>query len=132
MNIGSLQGSDSLPLDTGPSSATRQTQRWEDFERARSSLEGFRPGSESGPEKLDSEKQRLKEAANKMEGVLLNVMVKQMRETVNQSDLFQGGRAGKIFQERLDRRYAQTMAQKHEFWIAEAIYRQLSKNLTGG
>ncbi|MFP4686978.1 MAG: rod-binding protein [bacterium] len=76
------------------------------------------------PEEKDK---RLKELAEDMEGMFLNMLVKEMRKTVpKDGGLIDGGQAEEIWQQQLDSRYSDVMAQNHEIGIAEAIYEQMS------
>ena len=82
---------------------------------------------EEGPANL-SGKEKLKKVAEEMEGLFLNMLMKQMRETVPDSGYVERSEAEKMFQKQLDQRYAQDMAEDTDLGIAEAIYDQFTEN----
>ena len=80
---------------------------------------------QSTPEQRDK---RLKDLCEDMEGVFLNILVKQMRKTVPESKdgIFHGGHAEEVWQEQLDSKYADLMAKEQGIGLAETMYEQLS------
>lgn len=80
--------------------------------------------SDSGsPEKNE----KLMKAANKVEGFFISFMMKQMRDTVKHTEgLFDRGQAEKMFQSRLDNKYAKEIAKSKDFGLAESVYDQFS------
>jgi hypothetical protein len=84
--------------------------------------------SDSAPEKKDQE---LMKAANKVEGYFISFMMKKMRDTVKHTEgLFERGQAEKMFQSRLDNKYANKIAKSKNFGLAEAVYNQYSSTVT--
>ena len=76
------------------------------------------------PEEKDK---RLKELAGSMEGMFVNLLVKEMRKTVpKDAGLINGGQAEEIWQQQLDSRYSDLLAQNHNLGLEEAIYEQMS------
>lgn len=74
----------------------------------------------------------LKEAARQFEGVFLNNMMKAMRRTVPQNELFNSGGPTKFYQQMLDQEMAQTMATgSSRVGIADLIIRQFQASVTG-
>lgn len=75
----------------------------------------------------DSRKEKLKNTAEEMEGLFLNMMMKQIRKTIPETS-FSGEKSQgkKMFQAKLDRKYAEQMAENKSFGIAEAIYEQFT------
>lgn len=70
-----------------------------------------------------SREERLKKASNKLEGLLVGRLMKQMRKTVPESELFGGGYGGKMFRTQLDRKYSQLVAQNSDLGLAQNIQR---------
>lgn len=82
---------------------------------------------DTGQAEGDSRKEKLKNTAEKMEGMFVNMMMKEMRETVPEFSL--GGKESqgkKMFQARLDRKYAEKMANSKDLGIANAVYEQFT------
>ena len=77
-----------------------------------------------------TQQEKLKETAEEMEGLFLNILVKRMRETVPDSGYIERSEAEKMFQKQLDKRYAQDMAKNKDLGIAEAIYEQFSQQVS--
>ncbi|MGM0380773.1 MAG: rod-binding protein [bacterium] len=86
--------------------------------------------SQSGDVQVDDGKEALEEAAEGMEGLFVNLLVKQMRKTVPDNKLLDGGQGGKMFREQLDKKYANLIAREKDFGIASAIYDQLSGQIS--
>lgn len=75
--------------------------------------------------------EELMEAANKVEGFFISFMMKQMRDTVKKTEgLFKRGQAEKMFQSRLDNKYAEEVAKSKDFGLAESVYDQFSSTAT--
>jgi len=73
----------------------------------------------------------LMKAANKVEGFFISFMMKKMRDTVKHTEgLFKRGQAEKMFQSRLDNKYADKIAKSKDFGLAEAVYDQFSSPAT--
>lgn len=90
-------------------------------------------GSESPDSSELSEREKeLKDAANEVEGFFVGFMMKQMRKTINRTEgLYDRGQGEKIFQERLDKKFAQKIADSSNLGIAEQVYEQFSADKTG-
>jgi len=78
---------------------------------------------ESGSSNRDEE---LKKAANQMEGLLIHELIKQMRETIPENELTQGGHGGEVFREQLDQKYSELISESSNFGISEEIYKQFA------
>lgn len=79
-------------------------------------------GAESEREKAD-----LQKAAVQFEGVFLNTLLKAMRQTVPENDLFNGGGATKFYRQMHDAEIAKSLATSNGgLGIADMIVRQLS------
>lgn len=82
---------------------------------------------DTGKAEGDTRKEKLKNTAEKMEGMFVNMMMKEMRETVPEFSV--GGEQSqgkKMFQARLDRKYAEKMAESKDLGIASAVYEQFT------
>lgn len=64
-------------------------------------------------------------AAQKFEGLLVSMMVKEMRKTVHKSGLLDGGQAQEIFTEMLDNQYADNISKRGGFGLAKAMFNQM-------
>jgi Rod binding domain-containing protein len=81
----------------------------------------------SSPSTEGKKNEELMEAANKVEGFFISFMMKQMRNTVKKTEgLFKRGQAEKMFQSRLDNKYADKIAKSKDFGLAESVYDQFS------
>ncbi len=75
------------------------------------------------------DQQELEKSAKEFEGVFLNTLLKAMRQTVPENDLFNGGGATKFYRQMHDAEIAKTLATGHSgMGIADMIVRQLSRN----
>jgi hypothetical protein len=71
----------------------------------------------------------LEKSAEEFEGVFLNTLLKAMRQTVPENDLFNGGGATKFYRQMHDAEIAKTLATGHSgMGIADMIVRQLSRD----
>ncbi len=108
--------------------------RQQDFEQQLRGFQGIMddiPGvvDQTG-EVADGEHEALKEAAEGLEGLFVNMLVKQMRSTVPDNELLDGGHGGEMFREKLDQKYSNLIARQKDFGIASAIYDQLAGQIS--
>lgn len=75
---------------------------------------------------VDEGDKALKKAAEGLEGLFINLLVKQMRKTVPENKLLDGGHGGKMFREKLDQKYSNMIAKEKDFGIASTIQDQLT------
>lgn len=75
----------------------------------------------------EAEKKRLKEVSQDFEALMINQMLKEMRKTVNKSELINGGVAEDIFEDMLYDEYAKEFSKTKSFGLAETIYNQMEK-----
>ena len=73
------------------------------------------------------EKKRLREVSEDFEALMINQMLKEMRKTVNKSDLINGGMAEEIFEDMLYDEYSKEFSKTKTFGLADIIYNQLEK-----
>jgi len=76
----------------------------------------------------DGDKEKLKEACKDFEGLLLQMMFKQMRKTVHESGLLEKSPGREIFEDMLDEEII-NKAKDRGIGIADILYRQLSLNM---
>jgi len=71
----------------------------------------------------DPNKQRaeVKKLSEDFESLFLNLVMKSMRQTVDKSDLMNGGNAEDVFQDMLDTEYAKQMAGQRMTGLADSI-----------
>lgn len=79
-------------------------------------------------DEIKPESEKLQEAAQEMEAIVIQQMLKAMRDTVPEGEgIFAKSNAQKTFESMLDVEYARIYAQNANFGLADAIYRQLSQ-----
>ena len=79
-----------------------------------------------------SHDERLRKAANDLEGVFLSQLFKAMRETVPEGEgIFESSTAEDVFSQMLDEVLGETTASKLQGGLGEALYNQLSKRMSG-
>ena len=76
----------------------------------------------------DGDKEQLKEVCKEFEGIMLNMMFKQMKKTVPESGLIEKSYAREIFEEMLDEELMDNTTQRG-IGVADILYKQLSLNL---
>ena len=72
---------------------------------------------------------RLREASNEFEAIFIQQMLKTMRKTSLESDIFKKSQGEKIFRSMLDEQYAILSAKSGRLGLGEMIYQQLKSNL---
>ena len=81
---------------------------------------------QADPVKQAKEKAALQKACREFEGMFLAQMWKQMRKTVQKTELFSGGFGEEMFSDMLDQSYADAAAQRGALGMAELLEQQLS------
>ena len=69
---------------------------------------------------------KLEQACKDFESLFVSQMMQQMRKTVPQDGLLNGGRAEKIYTEMLDSEMAKSISNQRGIGLAAMMYRQLS------
>ncbi len=69
---------------------------------------------------------KLEQACKDFESLFVSQMMQQMRKTVPQDGLLNGGRAEKIYTEMLDSEMAKSISNQRGVGLAAMMYRQLS------
>ncbi len=84
----------------------------------------------AGPPVADNIKQRqlakLKKSTKELEVTFINEMVKAMRKTVPEGELFKKNSAEKMFEEMQDKELSRSMSNNQNFGLAAAMYRQMA------
>jgi peptidoglycan hydrolase FlgJ len=73
------------------------------------------------------ERERLKAAAKEFEGLMLEMMVKEMRKNVPDSPIFGRDSGRAIFNEMLDSQYVRLMVDRGGLGLADMLVRQLDE-----
>lgn len=73
----------------------------------------------------EAERQRLHDAADEFETLLVESMLREMRKNVPQSELFGKSSGRDLFQEMLDGEYARLMVRRGGLGLADMLVRQL-------
>ncbi len=77
----------------------------------------------------DKDEKKLKKACSELESVFVNMMFKQMRSTIQKSELFGGGYAEEMYEDMLYEKYSEEASKNNGIGLADILYRQLSKNM---
>lgn len=116
MDIGKI-GSNSIVDITG--SATRSVEKASD--------DSFEQKLNAAVASRDEEK--LKKACQEFEGIMLDMLYKQMKATIIKSDLVQRDAGSDIYESMLDEKLMEAASKTGSFGLAESLYKQLSRNL---
>lgn len=77
----------------------------------------------------DGDKEKLKKACDDFEGIFLNMMFKEMRNTVQKSELLPTDTGNDIFQGMLDEELMNNAAKKGRVGLSNMLYKQLSTQM---
>lgn len=75
------------------------------------------------------DQEKLQKACKEFESVFLNMLLKNMRNTVQESGFIQKSNAREIFESMLDEKIAQEATKGPGIGLAQQIYKQLSHNI---
>ncbi|MCZ6531439.1 MAG: rod-binding protein [SAR324 cluster bacterium] len=97
------------------------------------SLPRLEPASEISGEKLRAgqDKARLRKAAQEFEALLVEQMLKEMRKSVPESNLFGKEKGREIFKEMLDGEFVRLMTGRGGIGLADFIVRNLENQYQG-
>lgn len=70
----------------------------------------------------------LKKACQEFEGIMLNMLYKQMKATIHKSDLVEKDPGSEIFESLQDDNLMELASETGSFGLAESLYKQLSKH----
>ncbi|MGM0471960.1 MAG: rod-binding protein [Bacillota bacterium] len=73
--------------------------------------------------------QQLRKATEKFSSIFVHKMLKEMRQSIPESEMLDGGMKEDIFKDMLDRKYATKMIESKQLKLADQLYNQLSKQL---
>jgi Rod binding domain-containing protein len=88
-------------------------------------LDGIRRHAES------SDDRQLKKACEDFESILVNMMFKEMRKTVGESGLINGGFGEDVFSDMRDMELSRLAAGSGRLGLSQVLYRQLSATVKG-
>ncbi len=87
-------------------------------------------GAELSPQGLKKRQlAKLRESTKELEVNFLNEMVKAMRKTVPEGELFKKNSAEKMFEEMQDKELTRAMSNNHSFGLADSMYRQMAPQI---
>ena len=90
--------------------------------------QGLGAGSAAAPGgKTIDRSSKLYEQCREFESIFVNMMLKEMRATVDKSGLIDGGQAEDIFSDMLYDEYSKSMTKAAGFGLADAVYVELSR-----
>ena len=81
---------------------------------------------------VDTRKDKLRRAAEGFEAIFARIMLKGMRTSMTEGDMFGSGISGEIFGDMMDGAIADRMASRSALGLADAMYRQLVKSIDNG
>lgn len=122
---------DRYDLNMGNANLTRLENAKKKYQNETSSKFSLSFPNEETIEKIDKnkefEKKHLREVSEDFEALMINQMLKEMRKTVNKSDLINGGMAEQIFEDMLYDEYSKEFSKTKTFGLSDIIYNQLEK-----
>lgn len=95
-----------------------------DYQQKSAELESLEAKADSG------NKEQLEKVCQDFESILLNFMMKQMRNTVPEVKLISGGQAEEMFKDMQDQELSKEISSSSQFGLAGALYQQLSRNIS--
>ena len=104
---------------SGALEANRSTAKTQEFERILKATQDTMEDS------------KLMQAAKEFESYFLQVMMKEMRNTIPRDGLIPRSRAEEIFESMLDEEYAKNAVQGNGMGLAQMIYNQMSRFTAG-
>ena len=79
--------------------------------------------------KNDPYRKKLFHACGEFESIFVKMMLKEMKKTVDKTNLIHGGYAEEIFEDMLYDEYSKKVSQNESLGLAETMYKTLSKSL---
>lgn len=80
---------------------------------------------------VGKDSERLKQACEDFESIFVDFMLKQMRQTVPQNDLFGGGSAEQLYTSMMDSELAKSISHQRGLGLADQMYRQMMTKMDG-
>ncbi|MGE5633129.1 MAG: rod-binding protein [Caulobacteraceae bacterium] len=87
----------------------------------------FEQSIEKAMEEKDEKK--LKKACSDLESIFLNMMFKQMRSTIQKSDLLEDDSSEEMYEDMLYENYANEISKGKGVGLADMLYKQLAKSM---
>lgn len=87
------------------------------------------PGDESKSNEKERYKKKLLDVCHQMEAIFINIMLKSMRKTINETGFMGESLAKNIFSDMLYEEYSKIIANSDQIGIGKLIYKQLSENI---
>ncbi len=84
-------------------------------------LQRFSESSPKGPQDAEA----IKKLSDEFEAIFMEIVLKSMRETVDKSQLTDGGNGEQIFQSMLDSEYSKNLASQRTSGLADSIEKHL-------
>lgn len=81
---------------------------------------------------INNERKKLEEVARQFEAIVINMMMKAMRNTVQKGKLIHGGMGEDIFEGMLDEQYSKSISESSGFGLARILVEQLDKEAKPG
>ncbi len=78
---------------------------------------------------LELQKKRLQEASYDLEAIFVNMLLKEMRKSIEKTGMFHGGYAEDMWDDMLYDEYARNIARSNKFGMASMIYNQMERYL---
>ena len=78
---------------------------------------------------IEAEKAKLRKAAEGFEAIFIRQLLKTMRSTVPEGNLYGSGSTGEMYGDMAESSLADAMAKQGRFGIAKAIYNQMAKRI---
>lgn len=97
-------------------------------ERSQTRIESLRRSGKGTPEE---DRQRLRSAAKEFEGIMVELMVKEMRKNVPESPVFGANSGREIFQEMLDSQFVKKITDSGGIGLAEILVDDLTHKIDG-
>lgn len=96
--------------------------------------EGSQGEFERAIEKAVEEKdeKKLRKACSDLEAIFVNMMFKEMRNTIQKANLMEEGMASEMYEDMLFDKYTEEIAKGKGVGISEILYKQLSKSMKKG
>jgi flagellar protein FlgJ len=85
----------------------------------------------SGNTASSREDKKLKDACRDFEAIFLNSILKEMRKTVQKTNLFGSSQQEEIFQDMMDSEVCKSASRTQSMGIADTLYHQLSMQMHG-
>jgi Rod binding domain-containing protein len=82
-------------------------------------------GNQLQPPQKESKSEKIQKACRDFESLFIHYMMKEMRQTVPQNEMFGGGKAESLYTSMLDSEVAKTISNQRGIGLAPILYQQL-------